>query len=155
MVRAEETACRAQQDATDGVDRPIALLHIQNVNARIADMKSQTLLYGRSRRRARGFSLLEVLISIIILSFGLLGAVGLQATALKTTAMPVRIGCGWLGARAGRNDARKCRSGGENIWKSISRGMVWHEYGAEQSFRLFEYRKNLRDDHGCGECRNE
>ena len=46
-------------------------------------MKSQTLLYGRSRRRARGFSLLEVLISIIILSFGLLGAVGLQATALK------------------------------------------------------------------------
>lgn len=83
MVRAAGTACRAQQGATNGVDRPIALLHIQNVNARIADMKSQTLLYGRSRRRARGFSLLEVLISIIILSFGLLGAVGLQATALK------------------------------------------------------------------------
>lgn len=33
--------------------------------------------------RARGFSLLEVLISIIILSFGLLGMVGLQAAALQ------------------------------------------------------------------------
>ncbi|WP_394787634.1 type IV pilus modification protein PilV [Rhodoferax sp.] len=34
--------------------------------------------------RAKGFSLLEVLISIIILSFGLLGMVGLQATALQS-----------------------------------------------------------------------
>ena len=33
--------------------------------------------------RAKGFSLLEVLISIVILSFGLLGMVGLQAAALQ------------------------------------------------------------------------
>ena len=33
--------------------------------------------------RSMGFSLLEVLISIIILSFGLLGMVGLQAAAIK------------------------------------------------------------------------
>ncbi|MDO5086782.1 MAG: type IV pilus modification protein PilV [Comamonadaceae bacterium] len=36
-----------------------------------------------ARIQARGFSLVEVLISIVILSFGLLGAVGLQAAALK------------------------------------------------------------------------
>ncbi|WP_309678872.1 type IV pilus modification protein PilV, partial [Polaromonas sp.] len=35
-------------------------------------------------RGARGFSLLEVLISIIILSFGILGMVGLQAAALQS-----------------------------------------------------------------------
>jgi type IV pilus assembly protein PilV len=35
------------------------------------------------RHKAHGFSLLEVLISIIILSFGLLGMVGLQAAALQ------------------------------------------------------------------------
>lgn len=34
-------------------------------------------------RRFRGFSLIEVLISIVILSFGLLGMVGLQAAALQ------------------------------------------------------------------------
>lgn len=46
-----------------------------------------TLLYCRpvfpKYRRENGFSLLEVLISIIILSFGLLGMVGLQAAALQ------------------------------------------------------------------------
>lgn len=36
-----------------------------------------------ARLQARGFSLVEVLVSIVILSFGLLGAVGLQAAALK------------------------------------------------------------------------
>lgn len=36
-----------------------------------------------SRQRTRGFSLVEVLISIVILSFGLLGMVGLQAAALQ------------------------------------------------------------------------
>jgi type IV pilus assembly protein PilV len=37
----------------------------------------------RKMHRTHGFSLLEVLISIIILSFGLLGMVGLQAAALQ------------------------------------------------------------------------
>jgi type IV pilus assembly protein PilV len=37
----------------------------------------------RALRPSRGFSLLEVLISMIILSFGLLGMVGLQAAALQ------------------------------------------------------------------------
>ncbi|MFM9881294.1 MAG: type IV pilus modification protein PilV [Burkholderiaceae bacterium] len=36
-----------------------------------------------SARQAHGFSLVEVLISIIILSFGMLGMVGLQASALQ------------------------------------------------------------------------
>jgi type IV pilus assembly protein PilV len=35
-------------------------------------------------RRSAGFSLIEVLVSILVLSFGLLGMVGLQAAALKT-----------------------------------------------------------------------
>ena len=38
----------------------------------------------RLPRDTQGFSLLEVLISIVILSFGLLGMVGLQATALQS-----------------------------------------------------------------------
>ncbi|MFE8645934.1 type IV pilus modification protein PilV [Sphingomonas sp. NCPPB 2930] len=36
-----------------------------------------------SRQRAAGFSLVEVLVSVVILSFGLLGMVGLQATSLQ------------------------------------------------------------------------
>ena len=36
-----------------------------------------------SRRASSGFSLLEILVSIVILSVGLLGVVGLQAAALK------------------------------------------------------------------------
>lgn len=36
-------------------------------------------------RRARGFSLLEVLVSVLVLSFGVLGAIGMQAAALKAT----------------------------------------------------------------------
>ena len=35
------------------------------------------------RRRQRGFSLIEVLVSIVVLSFGMLGMVGLQAAALQ------------------------------------------------------------------------
>ncbi len=38
----------------------------------------------RSRRANMGFSMLEVLIAFLILSVGLLGAVGMQATALKS-----------------------------------------------------------------------
>ena len=43
---------------------------------------SHPILHERSSN-SRGFSLLEVLISIVILSFGLLGMVGMQAAALK------------------------------------------------------------------------
>lgn len=35
------------------------------------------------RRRAAGFTLLEVLVAIVVLSFGVLGVVGLQAAALQ------------------------------------------------------------------------
>ena len=35
-------------------------------------------------RRHSGFSLVEVLISIVVLSFGLLGMVGMQAAALQS-----------------------------------------------------------------------
>lgn len=37
----------------------------------------------RPPRHARGFSLLEVLVSIVVLSFGVLGMVGMQAAALQ------------------------------------------------------------------------
>ncbi|MDO8261677.1 MAG: type IV pilus modification protein PilV [Gallionella sp.] len=38
---------------------------------------------SRPTRRASGFSLVEVLVSIVVLSFGLLGMVGMQAASLK------------------------------------------------------------------------
>lgn len=38
---------------------------------------------SRVRRRARGLSLIEVLVSILIFSFGLLGFVGLQSRAIQ------------------------------------------------------------------------
>ena len=41
------------------------------------------ILPSRSFSKNRGFSLLEVLISIVVLSFGVLGAAGLQATSLQ------------------------------------------------------------------------
>ena len=46
-------------------------------------MRSSTLPLSSSSRE-RGFSLLEVLVSVIVLSFGVLGMVGLQAAALKS-----------------------------------------------------------------------
>jgi type IV pilus assembly protein PilV len=45
-------------------------------------MKSSNQFSG-TRIHSAGFSLIEVLVSIIVLSFGLLGVVGLQAAALK------------------------------------------------------------------------
>lgn len=41
------------------------------------------------RRAARGFTLIEVLISILIFSFGILGAVGMQARVLQMTTQNV------------------------------------------------------------------
>ena len=38
---------------------------------------------GARMQRAAGFSMVEVLVSIVVLSFGMLGIVGLQASALK------------------------------------------------------------------------
>jgi type IV pilus assembly protein PilV len=43
----------------------------------------KTLLVVRRRARHAGFSLIEVLIAIVVLSFGLLGMVGLQAASLQ------------------------------------------------------------------------
>ena len=39
----------------------------------------------RPRRSARGFSMIEVLIVIVLFSFGLIGMVGLQARAVQTS----------------------------------------------------------------------
>ena len=39
--------------------------------------------YRASSLRARGFTLLEVLVALLVLSFGLLGMAGLQATGLR------------------------------------------------------------------------
>jgi type IV pilus assembly protein PilV len=36
-----------------------------------------------ARRRQRGFTLIEVLVSVLIFAFGVLGLVGVQATAIK------------------------------------------------------------------------
>lgn len=40
-------------------------------------------LTDRRRRASRGFTLIEVLVAIVVLSFGLLGMVGLQTASLK------------------------------------------------------------------------
>ena len=41
------------------------------------------MLHRSSRKHAAGFSLVEVLVSVVILSFGMLGMVGLQASSLQ------------------------------------------------------------------------
>lgn len=41
-------------------------------------------VHSRELRAQRGFSLMEVLVSIVVLSFGLLGMVGMQAAALQS-----------------------------------------------------------------------
>lgn len=46
-------------------------------------MKSSVLSTAYPLSKQRGFSLIEILVSIVVLSFGVLGMVGLQATALK------------------------------------------------------------------------
>ena len=77
-------------------DRPTASRRLFGLRLRNyhQSMHHPTNIHSRSLRRnsltsvapnqSRGFSLIEVLISIIILSFGLLGMVGLQAAALQS-----------------------------------------------------------------------
>lgn len=57
----------------------------QRTNSRIQAMRT-TLPQSFERRRidSHGFTLLEVLVAILVLSFGMLGVVGLQATALQS-----------------------------------------------------------------------
>ena len=52
-------------------------------SSKVKDPHQQLRKPLRAKLRPEGFSLIEVLISIIILSFGLLGMVGLQAAALQ------------------------------------------------------------------------
>lgn len=47
-------------------------------------MNSPSHVLSSARRRGAGFSLIEVLVAIVVLSFGLLGMVGMQAAALRT-----------------------------------------------------------------------
>jgi type IV pilus assembly protein PilV len=46
-------------------------------------MKQRAATLPPSRRPEKGFTLVEVLVSVVILSFGLLGMVGLQASSLQ------------------------------------------------------------------------
>ena len=48
-----------------------------------SNAKNQGLRFYSNTQQA-GFSILEVLIALVILSFGMLGAVGMQATAMQT-----------------------------------------------------------------------
>ncbi len=49
----------------------------------LAQHSAEQLKFLRNSKTQMGFSLLEVLVSVVILSFGLLGVVGLQAASLK------------------------------------------------------------------------
>lgn len=52
-------------------------------HANLSPTPSRRLRRTAPRRLQRGFSLLEALVSIVVLSFGLLGVAGLQASSLK------------------------------------------------------------------------
>jgi type IV pilus assembly protein PilV len=59
---------------------PLHARHPRHPQRRVGNASAATMLLPT---QAAGFSLLEVLISIIVLSFGLLGMVGMQAAALQ------------------------------------------------------------------------
>jgi len=56
-------------------------MHSTTLSSRLRQARSSQIL--KHPDREQGFSLVEVLVSVIILSFGLLGMVGLQAAALQ------------------------------------------------------------------------
>lgn len=57
---------------------------MQHLATKSAVLYRKHAFRGKNLGTERGFSLIEVLVSIIILSFGLLGMVGLQAAALQS-----------------------------------------------------------------------
>ncbi len=62
------------------------LFNISTMKYQTISLSSRRCLESLPNRRspyARGFSLVEVLVSIVVLSFGLLGMVGMQAAALQ------------------------------------------------------------------------
>lgn len=67
-----------------GLASPGAAVTIGGMShANLSPTPSRRLRRTAPRRLQRGFSLLEALVSIVILSFGLLGVAGLQASSLK------------------------------------------------------------------------
>lgn len=57
---------------------------MQHLATKLGLLHRNKRLSLKAREKSKGFSLIEVLVSIIILSFGLLGMVGLQAAALQS-----------------------------------------------------------------------
>ena len=84
------------------------------------------------QRRLRGFSMLEVLVSVLILSVGILGVVGLQAAALKAN-------------REALNQSSASRFGREIIELMKSNPSVAAETSALNNPFLISYRAAVDD----------